>query len=387
MKGSYQWRGEKTCYLVISDGFDASGKRIRYTRTVHTQRPNDDKEAQKLLYQFIDEIEKGQFTSTKYNLMEFLKLWVKEYCEITLAPATIDSYVRTIDNHITPYVGNIKLERLNSLMLQRYINQLYENNVGERTVKLCKQILSSALGWASRMSLINENPCRKVQLKKQQKQEVNYLELEDLQRLLAALNDEPLKYQTVAILAILTGCRRGELLGLKWSDIDFEKQTIQIKRTAQYLPGQGCFTKEPKTTGSIREIALPTVGIEYLEKYKAWQNENRLIRGDKWIDEDFVFTQWNGQLMNPSNTVGSWFKDFIEHNDLPKITFHDLRHSHATFLLASGLDIKSISKRLGHSSTKMTLDVYAHSLKSADRQAANIMDNLISKKEQGAIAK
>jgi integrase len=379
MKGSFQQRGPNTYYLVISDGFDADKKRIRYTKTVKTVKSNDDKEAQKLLYQFIDQVEKGQFVSTKYNLKEFMDLWEKEYCQLSLSPATIDGYKRTIKNYINPYIGHLKLEKINALQLQKFINQLYEDDAGDRTVKYCKQILSSALTWGANMGLVSSNPCSKIQLKRKEKQEKTYLEEDEFQKLLAALHNEPLKYQTLTMLAVLSGARRGELLALKWQDIDFEKRIMSIKRSAQYLPGQGIFTKEPKTKSSIRTIALPQMSIDYLEMYKAYQNEKRLSMGDKWHNEDYIFTNSYGELLNPSSTINDWFRPFMQRNGLPKITFHDLRHFHTSFLLSSGLDVKTISKRLGHSSTAMTLEVYSHVFKSADAAAADIMDGLVNK--------
>jgi integrase len=387
MKGSFQRRGPNTYYLVVSDGFDADKNRIRYTKTVKTAKPNDDKEAQKLLYQFIDSIEKGQYVSTKYNLKEFLELWEKEYCQLSLSPATIDGYVRTIKNYITPNIGHLKLEKLNALQLQKFINQLYEDSVGDRTVKYSKQILSSALTWGVEMGLAANNPCPKIKLRRIEKDEKTFLEEEQFQKLLVALSNEPIKYQTLTILAVLSGARRGELLALKWSDIDFEKKTMSIKRSVQYLPKVGIFTKEPKTKSSIRTISLPQMAIDYLETYKAHQNEKRLSMGDKWTDKGFIFTNPYGGLLNPSSTINDWFRPFIERNGLPKITFHDLRHFHTSFLLASGLDVKTISKRLGHSSTSMALEVYSHVFKSADAAAADIMDGLMTKKGIDSIAK
>jgi len=378
MNGHFVKRKNGSYQLVVSDGTDELGKRIRHTKTI---KASNDKEAQKQLNKFIRELEEGKLVLNKNTLEQFLNDWMKECCELTLAPTTIAGYKRTIKNHIVPHIGDTKLENLNTLLLQKYINKLYANGIGERTVKFCKQILSSSFSWGCSMGKMADNPCKNVRLKRQEKEEKVYLDEEDFQKLLVALNNESPKYQAICMLAILTGCRRGEILALKWSDIDPENKVMHVRRSVQYLKEKGVFIKEPKTKSSIRVISLPELAFTYLDKYKAYQNEQRLKMGDKWSNEEgYIFTNAYGGLLNPSSKISNWFKSFVEKNNLPKIVFHDLRHFHTSFLLMNGLDVKSVSRRLGHSSTAMTLNVYAHVFKSSDRAAADLMDNLLVKK-------
>jgi integrase len=179
------------------------------------------------------------------------------------------------------------------------------------------------------------------------------------------------------MLLLYTGLRRGELMGLEWKDIDFETRQMQIVRTSQYIGNKTIITKEPKTVSGRRKFTLSKTACNMLMEYRRWQNMNRLKLGSQWIDSDRLFTTWNGQPMYP-DTISGWFTDFLAKNGLPKVSLHSLRHYNGTMMIAEGVDIRTVSKRLGHADTSTTLNVYAHALKSRDSEAADRLDEVLA---------
>ncbi len=256
-----------------------------------------------------------------------------------------------------------------------------EGGLSDKTIlhhhRLLSKIFNNALQW----DLISINPVSKVTPPKVKKKEAVAYDDEQTIVLLQALEKEEFKYKVMVILDLFTGLRRGELMGLEWSDIDFDNYTVTVNRASQYLPEHGVFTKEPKTESSKRLLSIPEYIISLLKSYKAWQNRQRLKTGDLWIPSGRLFTKWNGEPMHP-DTISQWFPKFIRRHDLPNITFHGLRHTNASLLIAEGIDCKTISTRLGHSSTTTTLNIYAHRLKKPDRKAADSLQNLLIKSSE-----
>jgi integrase len=177
--------------------------------------------------------------------------------------------------------------------------------------------------------------------------------------------------------------RQGELMGLEWKHFDLDKKTISIQQCAQYLPGKGIFLKDPKNETSKRLISVPASVMELLKRYKKEQAAERLQMGDKWQASDRLFTTWDGRPMYP-NEMSSWFPKFLKRHKLPHLNFHGLRHTSATLLIAEGATATDLSRRLGHSNTSTTMNIYAHSLQKADNVLASKMDNILSGKKKSA---
>ncbi len=196
---------------------------------------------------------------------------------------------------------------------------------------------------------------------------------EDTTRLLNALKHEKPQFVLMVQLAIVTGCRRAEIIALKWSDINFENNEVNIERAVSNVRGQKQIIKLPKTE-KPRKITLPKKIIETLKKYKNYQNEDRLKRG--WGKTEWLFTGRFGDLLYLS-TASKQFKKIIQKHNLPPITLRGLRHTHGSALIAAGLDVRTVAHRLGHSGTSTTLNIYTRLLKSADRAAADVMDKII----------
>ena len=173
--------------------------------------------------------------------------------------------------------------------------------------------------------------------------------------------------------------RRGEAMGLKWECVNFETGTVDICRTRLYIRGEGVIEDEPKNETSKRVIRIPADALDVLRDWKTEQLRERMKCGSAWNQTGYVFTGWNGKPLHP-DTPMAWFRDFLAQHDLPPIHLHSLRHTNASLLIANGIDIKTVSKRLGHSNVQTTGVVYAHQIKSADELAAEQFGDLLRKK-------
>jgi integrase len=243
------------------------------------------------------------------------------------------------------------------------------------------RIISSILNDAVQWQVIYSSPAARVKPPKVPKKQAKCYDEEQMATLLAALDQLPskhLKYCAMVELALTTGLRRGELGGLEWKDLDFDKCTLEVRQASQYLPGQGCFIKDPKNETSKRLIAVPASTMSLLKKWKAQQAEKRLRINDIWIKEDWVFTTWDGHRINPDRFT-NWFSWFLDKNKLPHVPLHSLRHTSATLLIAEGVDLREVSGRLGHAGTSTTGNIYAHFLKSADRAASDKMEGILTR--------
>ena len=253
-------------------------------------------------------------------------------------------------------------------------------------------MLSSVFRKGVQWGLINENPCARAERPKASEIDVETLDEEDIARLLEALAGAPVHFSVITQLALLTGARRGEICGLRWSDIDFEKGTLSIKRTVQFIPAEGIVFTSPKTKRSRRCIRIGADCLELLKEYRQHQIQERLRIGSKWarkvtiengkvVDNDMLFTRWNGEPLDPE-TVSTWFPRFLEEHGLPAVHFHSLRHTNASLLIAAHVPITTVSGRLGHAQTSTTLNFYASAIQSADAAAADALEGVIRIRER-----
>lgn len=265
---------------------------------------------------------------------------------------------------------------------ERKFNTLFKpatapKSLSNKTVLYYHRLLSSILTTAVQWQVILSNPAARVKPPKVEYKEAKYLDDEQAKHVLDLLTLEPIKYRTGIALLIYSGLRRGELCGLRWSDIDFANKTVSITKSTQYLPGKGIFDKEPKNKSSVRVIKLPADIFILLRDYRAWQLEERLKLADRWIDDDRLFTAWNGAPMHP-DTLSDWFHDFVKKNDLPDISIHSLRHTNATLLISGGVPLRVVADMLGHAQPTTTANIYTHSIKSATAAAADTLGDILS---------
>lgn len=250
-----------------------------------------------------------------------------------------------------------------------------DDTLSNSTIAQHHRLISSIMESAVKWGFLLDNPCRRVQAPKITRKKGVALSSEETIYLFECLADAPEKYRTAITILIYTGLRKGELCGLKWNDVDLERGVLTINRGLEYLPSVGLYEEEPKTENGTRSIKLPSPALEVLKGHKKRQTEDRFALGDRWKNTGYIFTKWDGEPMHP-DSLYQWFSSFVKKNDLPPITLHSLRHTNASLLIASGVNLATVSKRLGHADTAITARIYTHAIKEADAVAAEALENL-----------
>ena len=383
--------------IRVSVGSDYTGKRIRksmiYIPKDGMTPSQIEKELQRQKVMYEEEIKGGRCMNGKIKLHEFIEIWKRDYAEQKLAKKTYYRYLEYL-KRINEALGHLKLQDIKPIHLNRFYQMLAEDGINKKAVrddsgKIISngrlapktilehhRIVSTMLNCAVKWRFIPENVATLSDPPKVPHQERECLTDSEARQLIMLLGKEPIHYRTMIIVLIYTGLRRGELLGLEWGDIDFENKTITISRSLQYLGGGVYHVKEPKTKSGFRKLSISSYLCDLLLEYKDWKDDLVSKVGDSWIESDRLFTRPTGDFFLP-DTITWWFRKFIYSTDLPKVSLHSLRHTNATLLIAEGTDVVTVSKRLGHANTSITLDTYAHALKSKDQQAANTLDDIL----------
>ena len=286
-------------------------------------------------------------------------------------------------------IGHIKLadlraDHLNDLytaLAQTGQNQRTGQGLSAKTIVEHHRLISTVLEQAVKEGLIPYNVARRATLPKLVHREVNYFQLEDVERIRDALNLEPIKWRTITHLFLITGARRGEILGLKWDKVNFQQNTLTICTTILYSPDIGIYESVPKTEKSRRVIAVPPETIQLLQEYRQWQEEQKKILKTYYQDRGYLFAQEDGSPMHP-DSVTDWLSKFSQRHGLPHINPHAFRHTMASMLYYSGVDSVSISQRLGHAQVSTTANIYAHVMEHADQKNADILADVFFHKDQ-----
>lgn len=223
------------------------------------------------------------------------------------------------------------------------------------------------------------NPNQNVTPIKVHKKEIQCYSPEEVEKLIEVLQNEPIKYQAIIMLALDSGARRGELTGLTWNDIDFEKCSININKATQYVAGYGTFEKGTKSDTSNRVVYITHTTIQILKKYKIEQDKQKLLVGSEWKNSERVFTTDYGDDMHPDRPY-KILKHIIKKYNLKDITFHGLRHTSISLQISSGIQAQIISKRAGHSNVSITHNVYSHFFEDGFKEVAEKMDNFLQMK-------
>ena len=247
-----------------------------------------------------------------------------------------------------------------------------------KTILEHHRLMHTILDQAEKEMIVLYNAASKATPPKLPTREPNYFQPQQIVAILDALEDEPLKWKVITHLLIVTGCRRGEIMGLKWEKIDFERKKVRIDSTIGYTPERGIFEGSTKTA-DVRQIALPQETIALLRAYRRWYLELKLLNGDRWQETGYLFVRDDGRPMNP-DSIGAWLDGFAKRHNLPHINPHAFRHTVASLLINNGTDIVSVSKRLGHARTSTTTDLYAHVIQEADEKATETLANAILRK-------
>lgn len=357
-------------YFVAELGTDPlTGKRKRKKQRGFKTK----KDAEKALALIEAEVYKGTyFEPSNISFKEHIQVWFKMK-KNNIGIQTSQIYEGAIENRIIPSLGHVKLAQLTPILLQGYVNDLKDGGLTSATIKKLYNIIKGSLDHAVNMELIPSNPAKKIQLPKDKKKEMNVWELSEVKAFLKVAIEDRLF--TAFHLALVTGMRRGEILGLRWKDVDLDNGVLRIRQT---LSKDGrTFLTGAKTDSGIRSIKFANDTITVLRKQKARIAKEKLQIGSEYEDYGLVVCTSKGTPVNPENLKRT-FKRLIKEADVPSIRLHDLRHTHATMLLSQGIHAKVISERLGHSNIKTTLDIYSHVLPSMQEEAANQIDALLS---------
>ena len=296
------------------------------------------------------------------------------------SPKTFERYSELLRRHVRPHIGHVRIQRLRPVMLADLFPKLMrETGLAARTVGHVHRVLHRALGHAVQWGLIQQNPADNVSPPPVQASEVQILRSDDVQAILERLRDRKgrLLY-TIALTVLSSGLRRGELCAVRWCDINLDTGKLSVERSLEQTRQHGLRFKSPKTKHGRRTISLPAAVVTELRAHRKAQLEMRLRLGQGRVPDDgLAFANWDGQIRNPDALSKEWAA-CMKQVGMPHITLHALRHTHASQLIASGLDILTISRRLGHGSATITLGVYGHLFANTDDRAAAIMEAALS---------
>lgn len=306
-------------------------------------------------------------------MIEFLEQWLGTIRE-SVRPKTLHQYTQIVRGHIAPLLGEIKLKELRPDQIQNLYNLKMDKGISARTVLLIHAVLHRSLNHALRLGIVNRNPVDAVQRPKFKKKEMKILNESQTRAFLSAVKGD--RCEALYWLAVSTGMRQGELLGLKWSDVDWRNKRVYIQRQLQRLPEQHLAFTEPKSAAGKRVIVLSTTLIEKLKDHIALQDQEIHRAGVRWQENDLIFPSVIGTPLDHRNLFRD-FKIILNSAGLPDIRFHDLRHTAATLMLLQGIHPKVVQERLGHSDISLTLNTYSHVLPSMQEEAAEKMDEIL----------
>ncbi len=383
-------KGEIIAYRIrVSRGYKLDGHHEKfYSMTWKPDKNMSEKEIQKELARqellFEEKCNNGlQSTELKMTLAQFVPQYL-EIAKIKLAPTTLEFYNMVINKHILPKLGRKRMQDIKPVHVQEFVSYLSNldshNGKGKivaKTVRRYLTVLQSVFQQAYKLEIITSNPTKaeKLTLPREVQKDVVIFNKQEAAEMLKCLESEPLAFQTMIQLAIITGARRGELVALKFSDFDYDECKVTISRAAIKLKGEPVQIKPPKDY-EVRTVTINPQCIELVKMLRK-ENEQRAKRlGTKWVGDEWLFTKWNGEICHPQ-TPTKQFSKFLEKNGLKHRKFHSLRHTSATLCLYGGVNIKQVQARLGHSELETT-QKYLHNLAEADAEAANVLTNILN---------
>ena len=313
--------------------------------------------------------------SERQRFGAFLTGWLEDVARPNLRPRVFVRYRELLTLHAIPTLDTRPLAKVTPDDLQALYSRKLEEGLAPRTVGHLHRVLHRALADAVRWGRVARNVCDVVRPPRVQAQEMRALSPSEARQLLSAAVGDPL--EALYVLAVTVGLRQGELLGLKWADVDLDADKLQVRRSIARLNGHGWLEQEPKSARSRRSVALTPLAVAALHRHRQRQIERR-VRAVAWEDNGFVFANGVGRPMTLQNLTRRSFQPLLERAGLPRMRFHDLRHTAATLLLAQGVHPKVVQEMLGHASIALTLDTYSHVTPSLQAEAAEKMQAVLA---------
>ncbi|WKT37509.1 site-specific integrase [Bacillus amyloliquefaciens] len=366
-------------YFVYSGGYHpVTGTRIQKKRKgIPTMA-----KAKELLKQVIVEVEKEKDSHSpiKGTFESYIENWF-EAKRVSLRPSTIINYRQQIDYNILPYLGHFKIADISEEVLQAFVNRLHnERNLAGKTIRATFGIVGEVLKKSSRKGAFDVEILREINLPTENKR-VEVWSADDIKTFLDARSRilNLTRHFIGMEISVLTGMRCGEVLGLRWSDVDFERKILTIRQTLSKIDDKGNYglVPEAKTINAFRTVNLPNHLVASLIAHKRMIDHERRVLGDKYADNDLVVCAKNGSWVHPNNFRRA-FNVTRDGLGLPKIPLKGLRHTHATYLVSIRVNPKVVQERLGHANIKTTLGTYSHVLPSMQREVAEKLDRLVA---------
>jgi integrase len=353
--------------IVVRVTLPDGGRISRYAKT--------QTEAEKLLRTLLVERDRGQLVAApNQTLADYLAAWLRDVVTPTVRESTAARYGQIVRHHLAPSLGRHRLDRLTAPVVAAHYRKLGES-LSPAMVGAVHQVLHRALEHAVRWELVPRNVCDLVDPPRAVSPEMRALSPVEARRLLEAATGDPL--EALYVLALTTGMRQGELLGLRWADLDLDSGVLDVRRTLSRVQGAGFVESAPKTAKGRRTIALTPLAVDALGRHRVAQAEARLLAGDSWADRDLVFCTRGGTPIEAQNLRARSFAPLLSAAGLPAIRFHDLRHSAASLLLELGTHPKIVQELLGHANVNITLNTYSHARPTLQVDAVNRLGDLL----------
>jgi integrase len=375
MAGSITRRGKRSWRLKFDIGRDPTGER----RTQYITVKGTKKEAeQELARQLAAVADSNYVERTNVTVAEYARHWLATIAPSRTTAKTQERYGEIIKKHIVPAIGAVALQKLNGTRIDAFYAHLRtagrrdgKGGLAPQTVQHIHMLLSQILASAVKAQKLRQSPMVAVQTTpKVRREEIQVLDEVELAALFRRLKGRSI-YMPV-VLAASTGMRRGEVLALRWRDIDLHRGDLRVAQVLEQTKA-GIAIKEPKTERSRRTISLPSRLVEELRQHRKAQAELRLKLGLGKVERDLVFPTWDGEVRSPRSFTKEFSRE-VEAAKLPHVTFHGLRHMHLTYLLRSGVPLHVVSARAGHANPTVTLNTYAHVLPGDQDGATAVID-------------
>ncbi len=378
MKGHIVKRSQGSWTIVYDLPADTiTGKRRQKSQTIKGTK----RDAERALREIITSVEQGSYIKpNKINLGDWLRQWLKDYASMNTTERTQESYSSIVERHLIPGLGRVPIAELHAQQIQNYYAEKIskgrsdgKGGLSARSVIYHHRILSKALSYAVKMGVVVRNVANDAEPPRADRKIMNTLSLEETKRFLDTASKTD--HYTFFATLLYTGLRHGELLVLRWRNLDLENAKLMVVESGHKLHNGKYIIKEPKTPKSRRMVVLPKSLVELIKAYRADQELLRVQLGVTLSADDFVFIRPDGSPMNP-HAITLAFRRSIKRAGLKNIRLHDLRHTHATMMLQANINPKIVSERLGHANIGITLDIYSHVLPGMQEAAAEKFEQL-----------